>query len=64
MPATNVGKTSEKRQYSKGKRLLGRPRSRWEDNIRVGLKGICVDSRNWVGSDKDMGYWRALVNAA
>ena len=36
-----------------GGRCLGRPRRRWEDNIR-----------NWVVSTQDRNYWRALVNAA
>ena len=31
-----------------GKRPLGRPRRRWEDNIRIDLKEIGVNSRNWV----------------
>ena len=31
-----------------GKRLLGRPRCRWEDNIRMDLKEIRVNARNWV----------------
>ena len=30
----------------KGKRPLGRPRRRWEDNIRIDLKEIGVDTRN------------------
>ena len=31
-----------------GKRHLGRPRRRWEDNIRKDLKKICINMRNWV----------------
>ena len=31
-----------------GKRPLGRPRRRWEDNIRMDLKGIGVNTGNWV----------------
>ena len=34
-----------------GKRLLGRPRCRWEDNIRMDLKEIGINTRNWVDSD-------------
>ena len=45
-----------------GKRHLGRPRPRWEDNIRMDLKEICINTRNWVHSAQDMNYWRALVN--
>ena len=47
-----------------GKRPLGRPRRRWEDNIRMDLKEICINTRNWVDSAQDMDYCRALVNAA
>ena len=47
-----------------GKRPLGRPRRRWEDNIRMDLKEIGINTRNWVDSAMDMDYWRALVNAA
>ena len=47
-----------------GKRPLGRPRRRWEDNIRMGLEEIGINARNWVDSAQDRGYWRALVNAA
>ena len=43
-----------------GKRPLGRPRRRWEDNTRMDLKEI----GNWVDSAQDRDYWRALVNAA
>ena len=32
-----------------GKRLLGRSRRRWEDNIRMDLKEIGINARNWVG---------------
>ena len=46
-----------------GKRPLDRPRRRWEDNIRMDLKEIGIDSRNWVDSAQDRDYWRALVNA-
>ena len=47
-----------------GKRPLGRPRRRWEDNIRMDLEEIGISAGNWVDSDKDRNYWRALVNAA
>ena len=33
---------------STGKRPLGRPRLRWEDNIRMNLKDIVINTRNWV----------------
>ena len=43
-----------------GTRLLKRPRRRWEDNIRVYLKEIGVNTRNWVDSAQDRDYWRTL----
>ena len=47
-----------------GKILLGKPSCRWEDNIRMNLKEIGINSRNWVNSAQDRDYLRALVNAA
>ena len=47
-----------------GKRPLGRPRRRWEDNIRMDLEKIGINVGNWVDSAQDRNYWRALVNAA
>ena len=46
-----------------GKRLLGRPRRRWEDNIRMILKEIGINTRNFVDSTQEKDYRRALVNA-
>jgi len=47
-----------------GKRPLGRPRRRWEDNIRMDLEEIGINAWSWVDSARDRDYWRALVNAA
>ena len=47
-----------------GKRPLGRPGRRWEENIRMDLKEIGINAGNWVDSAQDRNYWRALVNAA
>ena len=46
------------------KRPLGRPRRKWEDDIRMDLKEIGISTRNWVDSAEDKNYWRVLVNAA
>ena len=43
-----------------GKRPLGRPKHRWEDNIRMDLKEIGINTRNWVDSVQHGDYWRAL----
>ena len=47
-----------------GKRPLGRLRRRCEDNIRMDIKEIGINTRNWVDLTQDREYWRALVNAA
>ena len=47
-----------------GKRSLGRPRRRWEDNIRMDFEEIGISAGNWVDSAQDRNDWRALVNAA
>jgi hypothetical protein len=47
-----------------GKRPLGRHRHRWEDIIRMDLKEIGINTRNWVDLSQDKDYWRALVNVA
>ena len=49
---------------STGKRPLGRPRRRWEDNIRMDLEEIGINAGNWVDSTQDRDCWRTLVNAA
>ena len=47
-----------------GKRPLGRPRRRWEDNIRMDFEEIVINAGNCVESAQDRDYWRALVKAA
>ena len=42
-----------------GKRPLGRPRHRWEDNIKVGLQELGMD---WIKLAQDRDRWQALVN--
>ena len=49
---------------STGKRPLGRPRRRWEDNIRMDVKEIGINAGHWVDSTQNRDYWRTLVNAA
>ena len=39
-----------------GKRSLGRPRRRWQDNIRVDFKEIGINAGNWVDSAQDRDY--------
>jgi hypothetical protein len=45
-----------------GKRPLGRPRRRWEDNIRMGLREIEWEDVDWINPAQDAGQWQALMN--
>ena len=47
-----------------GKRHLGRPRHRWENNIEMYLKEIGINTWNSIDSAQDGDYWKADVNAA
>ena len=46
-----------------GKRLLGRSRRRWEDNIKMGFLEVEYGGMDWVELAKDKDSWRVLVNA-
>jgi hypothetical protein len=41
---------------------LGRSRCRWEDNIKMNLRGIEWGGMDWIGLARDGDLWRALVN--
>jgi hypothetical protein len=45
-----------------GKRLLGRPRRRWENNIKLDLTEIGIDGENWIQVAHDRVQWWASVN--
>jgi hypothetical protein len=45
-----------------GKRPLGRPRRRWEDNIKMYLRETGIDGANWIQLAQDRVHWRACVN--
>jgi hypothetical protein len=45
-----------------GKRLLGRPRHRWEDNIKLDLREIGINRANWIWLTQDRVQWQAFVN--
>ncbi|KAJ4447543.1 hypothetical protein ANN_09550 [Periplaneta americana] len=47
-----------------GKRPLGRPRRRWEDNIKMDLREVGHDDRDWINLAQDRNQWRAYVRAA
>jgi len=46
-----------------GKRTLGRPGLRWEDNIKMDLQEVGCRGMDWIDLAQDKGRWRALVNA-
>ena len=50
-----VGKTE-------GKRPLGRPRRRWEDNIKMDLEEVGTGGGDWMELAQDRDKWRALVS--
>jgi len=51
-----IGKPEEKRP-------LGRPRRRWEDNIKMTLQEVGGGCENWMELAQDRDGWRALVSA-
>jgi len=46
-----------------GKRPLGWPRRRWEDNIKMDLQEVGSGGMDWIELAQDRDGWRALVNA-
>jgi 3-oxoacyl-ACP reductase-like protein len=46
-----------------GKSPLGRPRFRWEDNIKMDLQEVGCGSMDWIGLAQNRDTWRALVIA-
>jgi hypothetical protein len=45
-----------------GKRPLGRPTRRWEDNIKMDLMEIGIEEANWIRVAKDRGQWRGFLS--
>ena len=41
---------------SAGKRPLGSSRRRWKGNVKMDIKEICINIRNWIYSAQDRGY--------
>jgi hypothetical protein len=46
-----------------GRRPLGRPKRRWEDNIKVDLQEVGCGGVDWIELAQDRDRWWALVNA-
>jgi len=45
------------------KKPLGRPRRRWEDNIKMNLQEVGCWGMDWIELAQDRDRWRALVNS-
>ena len=46
-----------------GKRSLGRPRRRWEDNIKMNLEDLVCGGMDWIELSRDGDRLRTLLNA-
>jgi len=46
-----------------GKKPLGRPRCRWDDNNKMDLQEVGCEFMDWTELAQDRNRWRALVNA-
>ena len=68
--AGHVARTREERGLymvlvgkPEGRRLLGRPRRRWVDNIKMDLQEVGCGYMDWIGLAQDRDRWRALLSA-
>jgi hypothetical protein len=66
----HVARTGERRGVYRvlvgkrdGKRQLGKPRLRWEDNTKTDLQKVGCGGRDWVELAQDRVRWRGLANA-
>jgi hypothetical protein len=50
-------------ERTEGKRPLGRPRHRWEDNIKMDVQEVGCGSMDWIELAQDRDRWRARVDA-
>ena len=60
--AQDILKTIELKLKREGKRPLGRPRRRWEDNIKMDHQEVGWGRGDWMELAQDRDRWRALVD--
>jgi hypothetical protein len=51
------------RERKPRKILLGRPKCRWEDNIKMDIQEVVCGGMDWIDLAQDRDRWRALANA-
>jgi len=68
--AGNVARMGERRSVywvlvgkRKGRRPLGRPRHKWEDNIKMNLQEVVCGGMDWIEVARDRDNWRVLMTA-
>jgi hypothetical protein len=60
--AGRVARMREKRGKPEGQRPFGRPRRRWEDNIKMDPQEVGCESMVWIELEEFRDRWRALMN--
>jgi hypothetical protein len=66
--AGHIARNERKRAYEalvrnpEGKRSLGIPRRKWEDNIKLDLKEMLCEDVDWIHTAQDRDQWRAVVS--
>jgi hypothetical protein len=48
---------------TRGKEITGKPKCRWEDNIKMDLQEVGCGGMDWIELAQDRDSWRVLVNA-
>jgi len=57
------GEEMRREGFGGGKRPLGKPRRRWEENIKMDLQEVGCCGMDWIELAQDRDRWRTLVNA-